>query len=110
LHDFFKPILQDMATLRGMKRTRAGRRAKQLERLEQKQKEERQRRNREKQKDFCREVELHKYVLVVIDEVICYASVLYFVSFFRRKQNSMPLRDDYMQDVPKNFSCVLEPK
>lgn len=81
-----------------------------MERLEQKQKEERQRRNREKQKDFCREVELHKYVLVVIDEVICYASVLYFVSFFRRKQNSMPLRDDYMQDVPKNFSCVLEPK
>ena len=61
-----------------------------MERLEQKQKEERQRRNREKQKDFCREVELHKYVLVVIDEVIHYASVLYFVSF-RRKQNSVPL-------------------
>lgn len=67
MHDFFKPILQDMATLRGMKRTRAGRRVKQLERLEQKQKEERQRRNREKQKDFCREVELHRYVLMVID-------------------------------------------
>lgn len=61
LHDFFKPVMADMATLRTMKRTRAGRRLKQLEKLELKQKEERQRRNREKQREFCREVESHRY-------------------------------------------------
>lgn len=80
-----------------------------MERLEQKQKEERQRRNREKQKDFCREVELHKYVLAVIDEVICYASVLYFCFLVGSKHNSMPLRDNYMLDTLKKFSCGLEP-
>lgn len=60
LHDFFKPVMADMATLRTMKRNRAGRRLKQLEKLELKQKEERQRRNREKQREFCREVESHR--------------------------------------------------
>ncbi len=61
MHDFFKPVMADMATLRTMKRTRVGRRLKQLEKLELKQKEERQRRNREKQREFCREVESHRY-------------------------------------------------
>lgn len=62
LHDFFKPIVPDLATLRTMKRTRAGRRIKQLERLEMKTKEERQRQNKEKQREFFRDLEAHRYV------------------------------------------------
>lgn len=60
LHDFFQPIIRDMETWKSMKKTRAGKRLKQLERLEVKQKEERQRRNRDKRREFCREVEVHR--------------------------------------------------
>ncbi|CAM6088580.1 unnamed protein product [Calypogeia fissa] len=60
LHDFFKHIGPELEILRSMKRSRPGRRLKQLEKLEMKQKEERQRRVRERQKEFFREVEIHK--------------------------------------------------
>ncbi|KAG6545775.1 hypothetical protein Mapa_012736 [Marchantia paleacea] len=60
LTDFFKNNGPDLATLRCMRRSRPGRRLKQLEKLEMKQKEERQRRIRERQKEFFREVEIHK--------------------------------------------------
>lgn len=60
LHDFFQPIIRDMETWKSMKKNRAGKRLKQLERLEVKQKEERQRRNRDKRREFCREVEVHR--------------------------------------------------
>lgn len=76
LHDFFKPIFADMATLKNMKKSRAGRRLKQLERLELKQKEERQRRNREKQREFCREVEIHRCDILGLSEGTCPLSSL----------------------------------
>ncbi|CAM6103240.1 unnamed protein product [Calypogeia fissa] len=60
LHDFFKHNGPELEILRSMKRSRPGRRLKQLEKLEMKQKEERQRRVRERQKEFFREVEIHK--------------------------------------------------
>ncbi|OAE35580.1 hypothetical protein AXG93_2841s1140 [Marchantia polymorpha subsp. ruderalis] len=60
LTDFFKNNGPDLAALRSMRRSRPGRRLKQLEKLETKQKEERQRRIRERQKEFFREVEIHK--------------------------------------------------
>jgi hypothetical protein len=43
-----------------MKKNRAGKRLRQLEKLEGKQKEERQRRSRERQREFFKEVEVHK--------------------------------------------------
>ncbi|MCO5587294.1 hypothetical protein L7F22_041241 [Adiantum nelumboides] len=61
LHDFFKPITADMDMLRSMKKVRPGRRMKQLERLEVRQKEERWRRSRDRQKDFFRELETHRF-------------------------------------------------
>ncbi|CAK9259395.1 unnamed protein product [Sphagnum jensenii] len=60
LHDFFKPFVPTAATLRTMKKNRAGKRLRQLEKLEGKQKEERQRRSRERQREFFKEVEVHK--------------------------------------------------
>ena len=60
MHDFFKPITAEVEMLRSMKRTRPGRRTKQLERLELKHKEERSRRTKERQKEFYRELETHK--------------------------------------------------
>lgn len=63
LNDFFKPITADMERLKGVKKTRIGRRSKQLERYEQKMKEERQKRIRERQKEFFSEVEVHRFVI-----------------------------------------------
>ncbi|KAL3679447.1 hypothetical protein R1sor_022403 [Riccia sorocarpa] len=60
LTDFFRSDGPDLVTLRSMRRTRPGRRLKQLEKLETKQKEERLRRIRERQKEFFRDVEIHK--------------------------------------------------
>ncbi len=60
LHDFFKPFVPTAATLRTMKKNRAGKRLRQLEKLEGKQKEERQRRSRERQREFFKDVEVHK--------------------------------------------------
>ncbi|XP_019163693.1 PREDICTED: chromatin structure-remodeling complex protein SYD isoform X2 [Ipomoea nil] len=60
LNDFFKPITADMERLKAIKKTRIGRRSKQLERYEQKMKEERQKRIRERQKEFFSEVEVHR--------------------------------------------------
>lgn len=63
LNDFFKPITADMERLKSIKKTRIGRRSKQLERYEQKMKEERQKRIRERQKEFFSEVEVHRYAI-----------------------------------------------
>ncbi|CAH9083032.1 unnamed protein product [Cuscuta epithymum] len=60
LNDFFKPITADMERIKSIKKTRIGRRSKQLERYEQKMKEERQKRMRERQKEFFSEVEAHR--------------------------------------------------
>ncbi|KAL4387085.1 hypothetical protein GQ457_09G023060 [Hibiscus cannabinus] len=60
LHDFFKPIANDMERLKSYKKHRHGRRIKQLEKYEQKMKEERQKRIRERQKEFFSEIEVHK--------------------------------------------------
>lgn len=66
LNDFFKPIAPEMDRLKSIKKHRIGRRSKQLERYEQKMKEERQKRIRERQKEFFGELEVHRYVHVML--------------------------------------------
>ena len=65
LHNFFKPIANDVENLKSYKKHKHGRRIRQLEKYEQKMKEERQRRIRERQKEFFGEIEVHKYVQLV---------------------------------------------
>ncbi|CAJ2634403.1 unnamed protein product [Trifolium pratense] len=60
LNDFFKPITTEVEHLKLIKKSRHGRRNKQLERYELKMKEERQKRIRERQKEFFSEIEVHK--------------------------------------------------
>ncbi|KAG2332464.1 hypothetical protein Bca52824_003644 [Brassica carinata] len=60
LHNFFKPIANDVENLKSYKKHKHGRRIRQLEKYEQKMKEERQRRIRERQKEFFGEIEVHK--------------------------------------------------
>lgn len=60
LLDFFKPITADLERIKAVKKHRHGRRAKQLEKIEQKMKEERQKRIRERQKEFFADIEAHR--------------------------------------------------
>lgn len=59
--DFFKPNTTDLERLKAVKKHRPGRRAKQLEKIEQKMKEERQKRIRERQKEFFADIEAHRW-------------------------------------------------
>lgn len=67
MNDFFKPIKADMTRIKSFKKSRHGRRVKQLEKIEQKMKEERQRRIRERQKDFFGDVEAHRLAYLFFD-------------------------------------------
>jgi hypothetical protein len=67
LNDFFKPIKADMTRIKSFKKSRHGRRIKQLEKIEQKMKEERQKRIRERQKDFFGAVEAHRLAYLSVD-------------------------------------------
>ena len=58
--DFFKPITADLERIKAVKKHRHGRRAKQLEKIEQIMKEERQKRIRERQKEFFADIEAHR--------------------------------------------------
>ncbi|KAG2610394.1 hypothetical protein PVAP13_4KG098100 [Panicum virgatum] len=60
LLDFFKPSAADLERIKAVKKHRHGRRAKQLEKIEQKMKEERQKRIRERQKEFFADIEAHR--------------------------------------------------
>lgn len=60
LNDFFKPVTSEVERIKSYKKHKHGRRAKQLEKLEQKMKEERQKRIRERQKEFFAELEVHR--------------------------------------------------
>lgn len=60
LNDFFKPNKADMTRIKSFKKSRHGRRVKQLEKIEQKMKEERQKRIRDRQKDFFGFVDAHR--------------------------------------------------
>ncbi|RLN11323.1 chromatin structure-remodeling complex protein SYD-like isoform X2 [Panicum miliaceum] len=60
LLDFFKPNTADLERIKAVKKHRHGRRAKQLEKIEQKMKEERQKRIRERQKEFFADIEAHR--------------------------------------------------
>jgi hemerythrin superfamily protein len=67
LNDFFKPIKADMTRIKSFKKSRHGRRVKQLEKIEQKMKEERQKRIRERQKAFFGDVEAHRLAYLSVD-------------------------------------------
>jgi len=66
--DFFKPNTVNLERIKSLKKHRHGRRAKQLEKIEQKMKEERQKRIRERQKEFFADIEAHR----LDDNLFCF--------------------------------------